>query len=80
MLTEKLDALSQKSAAMIPKETLAKLGVELEKLQQTHMEEKTIKAGDKLPGFSLIDTAGNTYTGETFKDKKLVLNFFRGSW
>jgi cytochrome oxidase Cu insertion factor (SCO1/SenC/PrrC family) len=80
MLKEKLDEISCKMGEQLPQEILAKLGEGLKELQDTHIEEKTIKAGEKLPDFTLVDTAGKKYTRETFKDKKMVFNFFRGSW
>lgn len=80
MLKEKLDEISSKMGSQIPEEVLGKMGKALKDLQDTHIEERTIKVGDKIPPFKLIDTAGNKYTGETFKGKKMVFNFFRGSW
>lgn len=80
MLQEKLKALSDKSKEAIPKEILKKLGKGVEELQNTHLEDNIIKIGDKLPKFNLIDASGNTYSNDDFKGKKLVLNFFRGSW
>ncbi len=80
MLTEKLAELSQKGKAAIPEEIYAKMAKNLQALQDTHIEENTIKAGDRLPDFKLIDSGGKTYTKDDFRGKKLVLNFFRGSW
>ncbi len=80
MLKEKLNELSSSMGSQLPQEILAKLGAGIKELHDTHIEEKTIKAGDKLPEFTLVDTAGRKYTRETFKNKKMVFNFFRGSW
>lgn len=80
MLEEKLKALSDKSKEAFSKDILEKLGKGIEELQKIHLEEKIIKIGDKLPKFNLVDASGNTYSNEDFKGKKLVLNFFRGSW
>ena len=80
MLTERLNELSEKSRSVIPEEVLKKLEKALGELQATHIEEKAIKVGDLLPDFNLVDTTGNKYTKESFKNKKMVFNFFRGSW
>lgn len=80
MLGDKLREVSRKSEEVIPEEIYGKMLENLEKLQNTHIEEKVIKVGEKLPDFDLIDTAGKRYTKSEFLGKKIVLNFFRGSW
>ena len=80
MLREKLKEYAANAKANMPDEVIATMEKALGELQATHIEEKTIKVGDKLPDFNLIDTKGNKYNKDSFKNKKLVLNFFRGSW
>lgn len=80
MLREKLKEYNTNAEANMPHEVIATMEKALRELKATHIEEKTIKVGDKLPDFNLIDTEGNKYSKDSFKNKKLVLNFFRGSW
>lgn len=80
MLKEKLNELSGNLGAQLPQEILEKLGKGIQELHDTHIENKTVKVGGKLPDFTLVDTGGNKYTKDTFKNRKMVFNFFRGSW
>jgi len=39
-----------------------------------------LKAGQKLPLFSLIDTEGNAVTSDTLRGQPTVMIFYRGNW
>ena len=80
MLKEKLNEISIQIGLELPEELIARHRECLKKLQEIHIEEKTIKAGEELPDFTLVDTLGSKYSKESFVDKKMVFNFFRGSW
>ena len=80
MLKEKLNEISIQIGLELPEELIAQHKECLKKLQETHIEENTIKVGEKLPNFILVDTLGSKYTKDNFVDKKMVFNFFRGSW
>lgn len=79
MLTEKIKKfiVNGKPKSKEVKEIMEK---SLMRLQDENIEKKAIKVGEKLPDFELLDAYGNIFTKESFLGKKLVLNFFRGSW
>lgn len=80
MFLEKLKKMQKASQSMKSAEEIRIMDGAVNELYEKHLEENTIKVGDTLPDFNIIDTFGNSYTKESFKGKKLVLNFFRGSW
>lgn len=80
MINKILTDLKNKNRAGATEDRTARLIKEQEELLKSNIVENTIKVGDRLPDFNVVDTSGNCYTKDSFKGKKLVLNFFRGSW
>lgn len=80
MLNERLQKFKEEKLAIFSDEIKEKLQREQKELLASHILDNTIKVGERIPDFRLVDAHGNSYTRESFKNKKLVLNFFRGSW
>lgn len=80
MLKDKLEEQKESVKVHAGEAHQIRLKNEQRELLASNILEQVIKIGEILPAFSLIDAYGDKYTNESFKDKKLVLNFFRGSW
>ncbi len=80
-LQEKLSAMKQESIATSPPEIVAVLLGETEKLVQSGIADRAIKAGESLPDFTLPDENGNLINSKALLDKgPLAISFYRGIW
>ncbi len=80
-LKEKLDAFKTKSGARLPEEAKKIMDDAAEKLADQGLEKSALTAGDKIPDFTLKNTAGkdvNVY--DLLGQGPLIINFYRGSW
>ncbi|WP_163339491.1 hypothetical protein [Desulfopila sp. IMCC35008] len=80
-LQDKLSAMKQESMATMPPEKAAILSRATEDLVQSGIADKTIKVGEKLPGFSLPDEKGNLVNSKDLLARgPLAVSFYRGVW
>ncbi|CAN5683049.1 hypothetical protein BH20ACI4_BH20ACI4_29570 [soil metagenome] len=80
-LKEKLHEISKQSGGKIPDDVQDKMRRATAELKDSGQAEKALNVGDKLPAFSLPDTAGNIVNSADLLQKgNLVLTFFRGAW
>ena len=80
-LKEDIDQLKEESSKNIPEETLNLMLTDTERLKQSGIVEKSLKAGDKAPSFSLPNVNGEIVSLEELLARgPVVLNFYRGGW
>lgn len=80
-LKEDIDKLKEQSSRNIPEETLNLMSTDTERLKQSGIVEKSLKAGDKAPSFSLPNVNGEIVSLEELLARgPVVLNFYRGGW
>lgn len=80
-LKEELGKLKEQSSQDLPQETLSVMAADTERLKQSGIVDRSLKAGDKLPSFSLPNIKGNLISSaELLKKGPLVLSFYRGGW
>ncbi|MFQ5709042.1 MAG: hypothetical protein ACE5HO_16415 [bacterium] len=80
-LTEKLNALKERSRKNLQPEALAILHNATENLKKSGILKMTKKVGDKAPDFSLRGASGQTLgLDKLLEHGPLVLNFYRGKW
>ena len=80
-LKEDIDKLKEQSSRNIPEETLALMLTDTERLKQSGIVEKSLKAGEKAPSFSLPNVNGEIVSlEELLAGGPVVLNFYRGGW
>jgi len=80
-LIEDIDKLKEQSGRDIPEETLNLMSTDTEHLKQSGIVEKSLKAGDKAPSFSLPKVDGEMVSLEELLARgPVVLNFYRGGW
>jgi len=80
VLKEKLEKAKAELNSIIPSEVAGKFDEFVNQLSEKGIKERVIKVGDPLPNFRLLSSAGKEVTKNDFLGKKLVINFFRGSW
>ncbi len=80
-LQDQLNELLAQSAKRIPADTATIMANAMEKLKQSNIVDKALKAGDKAPSFELANTKGNHVSSATLLSQgPLVVSFYRGSW
>jgi len=80
-LKEDIDKLKEESSRNIPEETLNLMLTDTERLKQSGIVEKSLKAGDKAPSFLLPNVNGEIVSLEELLARgPVVLNFYRGGW
>jgi cytochrome oxidase Cu insertion factor (SCO1/SenC/PrrC family) len=80
-LQDKLDALKKEFEAGAPPEALALMHRATDDLLNSGIMERTLKAGDRAPGFTLPDQQGQMVSSSELLGKgPLVLSFYRGVW
>lgn len=80
-LQEKLHEISKQSGGKIPDDVQDKMRQATQDLKDSGQAERALGVGDKMPGFSLEDSAGNVVNSSDLLQKgPLVLTFFRGVW
>ena len=80
-LKEDIDKLKEQSSRNIPEETLNLMLTDTGSLKQSGIVEKSLKAGDKAPSFSLPNVNGEIVSLEELLARgPVVLNFYRGGW
>ncbi len=80
-LQEKLDALNGELASKIPSQALSVMHRVTEGLIASGQAERALRAGDRAPAFTLIDTSGIPVSSpELLKKGPLIVTFYRGVW
>ena len=75
--------LAEKKAATVkavPAEVLAIMEASTNALIEDALSAKAIQTGSKLPSFELPDINNKSTSLESFKNKFLVISFYRGGW
>lgn len=80
-LNEKLSAIRDGAAKMIPPDKLAVMHQATQDLRASGILGGVIKPGDRLPAFTLTNTRGDTLTSQNLLGTgAIVLTVFRGHW
>ncbi len=80
-LAQEIASYEEKKKQAVPQEILATMAQTTEELEQTGIANKTIKQGDKAPGFTLTNHLNeNRSLEEILKAGPVVLSFYRGGW
>jgi peroxiredoxin len=80
-LGDQLDSLTAKLRAMVPADRLAVVDHAAEKLAQSGLADRALKAGDQAPVFELHDGDGMLWRShDLLRNGPLAIVFFRGRW
>ncbi|AZA77936.1 AhpC/TSA family protein [Chryseobacterium sp. G0186] len=80
-LTAQIEQLNRELSSQLPYEIWDAFNQSIEDVKTKKIEEDSIQVGEKIPEFSLPNALGETIdSSEAFKNKKMVLAFYRGSW
>lgn len=80
-LQNKLDKIKKEFEAGAPPEALAIMHRATDDLLNSGIMERTLKAGDPAPGFTLPNEQGQMVdSSELLRRGPLVLSFYRGVW
>ncbi len=80
-LKEDLEKLVESSAEHIPQEILNVMTADTERLKQSGIVDRSLKAGDKAPSFVLPNAKGGRVSlADLLTNGPVVLSFYRGGW
>lgn len=80
-LQERLDGIRSASHARIPEATRLVMDRSVHDLRASGLASRAITVGDRMPEFTLPDTAGTQAASAEFLARgPLVLSFYRGRW
>jgi len=80
-LREQTEALFAEHRRSMPPELMARVEGAVQQLVDSGIESRCLKAGDKIPAFSLPDSRGKVYDVMKLLSRgPLVLSFYRGGW
>ncbi len=80
-LKEKLDAIKAASKTRIPPEDQAVIERSTQRLRESGIMDRVVKAGCRAPDFTLPDAAGRAVAlADLLARGPVVLSFFRGRW
>jgi hypothetical protein len=80
-LENDISAIKAQIAEQVPPEVLNIIGEETDLLAGSGVAEKSLKAGDNAPAFSLPDSQGTAVSSQELLAKgPLVVTFYRGGW
>jgi hypothetical protein len=80
-LQDELNAMLEKSMAMIPEKTAAIMAGAMKELENANITDQSLRKGDKAPEFELPDAEGKMIScSRLLKKGPLVISFYRGSW
>lgn len=80
-LQEKMAEYKKDFESQAPKEALEVMHAATERLKDSGILERTVKAGDKAPDFTLENTEGQKVAlGQLLASGPVVLGFYRGQW
>ncbi|WP_160136140.1 peroxiredoxin-like family protein [Chryseobacterium sp. c4a] len=80
-LAKQIEYLNQELSSQLPQEILEVFGKSIEEMKTLNIEENSIRIGDQIPEFSLLNAFGKIITSEeVLKNGKMILVFYRGNW
>jgi len=80
-LREQLERLTAARKTRIPPAALSVIERAAEELKQSGIAERSLRAGQRAPEFSLSDADGHTVSSqELLRSGPLVVSFYRGKW
>ena len=80
-LKEELEKLVESSRESIPPEALSVMTADTERLRQSGIVDNSLKAGDKMPPFTLPNAKGAQVSSDDLLARgPVVLSFYRGGW
>jgi len=81
ILADEIQKLQKEMIPNIPADALAVIMQKTEQLVASHLSDQSLKAGDLIPPFSLVDERGVIQESETLlSEGPLVISFYRGGW
>lgn len=81
MLKDRLEKISAASAEKLPAETRAIMQRAKKNLSASGIMDKTIRVGDKVPGFSLEDGHGKVVNlASLLQQGSVLMTIYRGVW
>jgi len=80
-LKEDIDNLIAQSSERIPPEIRSLMAADTERLNQSGIENNSLKVGDNAPSFTLPNAKGKQVSSSDLLGKgPIVLSFYRGGW
>lgn len=80
-LQERLDEIRSASKARVPEATRLVMDRAVEEVRASGLVDKAVREGDRMPGFTLPDTAGRAVSSDELLARgPLVVSFYRGRW
>lgn len=80
-LKKDLDQLKEQSIKSISQETQKIMSADTERLIKSGITDTSLKAGDRVPSFSLPNITGELISSDYLLTKgPVVLSFYRGGW
>jgi hypothetical protein len=80
-LKEDLEKQVEGARERIPPETFSVMTADTERLRQSGIVDNSLKAGDKMPPFTLPNAKGEQISSDNLLARgPLVLSFYRGGW
>jgi hypothetical protein len=80
-LAQKLAEIRDMAKERFPEEVRETIGRANEALRNSNILDSAIKAGDRLPSFTLTNrNAQQVFSEELLKQGNLVLTLYRGNW
>ena len=80
-LKAELEQLVAGSSERIPPEALSVMTADTERLKQSGIVDNSLKAGDKMPPFTLPNAQGTQVSSDDLLAKgPVVISFYRGGW
>lgn len=80
-LQERLDAIRTAARTRVPEATRIVMDRVVEEVRASGLVARAVKVGDRMPAFTLPDTAGRPVASDTLLARgPLVLSFYRGRW
>ncbi|CAM2886403.1 AhpC/TSA family protein [Chryseobacterium flavum] len=80
-LARQIDQLNKELLSQLSQEVFEVFGQSIEELKTKNIEENSIKIGELMPEFSLINAYGKKISStDILKKGKIILAFYRGSW
>ena len=80
-LANQIENFNQELAKQVPQEVLEAFGKSIADLKTKNIEQNSIKVGEIMPAFSLLNAKIETInSNEILKQGKMIVAFYRGSW
>ncbi|MGL4687504.1 MAG: hypothetical protein ACRC0S_08925 [Fusobacteriaceae bacterium] len=81
MIEEKLTLLREGFKKRVSTETKKIMESSLAELKRKRIIETSLKVGDKIPNFTLLNSQGENINSQELLSKgSLIISFYRGSW